>query len=445
MIEFNLSSNEHISCLLFGGELKKEVIEPISDEFGKPVVFKTGERIGQLKTKKVKKIIKIKGLGLKSLDEWKTKKEGIYSVDDEVLSYFASENFRNQTLIRKHYNANIASNFCKLLLDNRRISKQLSTYYNPIESLLYEDSCVRGSFIHVETETGRLSCRNPNVQNQPKSFESNVKQHFTSRFKNGKILEVDFKQLEIVVQACLSKDKAYIQDIINGVDFHIKRLAASEEVPYAYVVNKINSKDPEWVQKRSTIKAFSFARAYGAGVKKINQLSGISEEKIYDLIKKEDIMYPQLAVYNRRLENFVNAHIEGEWGYYIGPTNRRYYFKIQPAPLWAQRRGEKYSFSPTKLKNYIVQGTATADIVLIMLGKLFREGIQHRDKFLIVNTIHDSVVFDCKEEYVDFTCSWIKKVLSLTNEVMKDLFNLNLPITIDNDIKVGDSWWECGL
>ena len=139
--------------------------------------------------------------------------------------------------------ANIASNFCKLLLDNRRISKQLSTYYNPIESLLYEDSCVRGSFIHVETETGRLSCRNPNVQNQPKSFESNVKQHFTSRFKNGKILEVDFKQLEIVVQACLSKDKAYIQDIINGVDFHIKRLAASEEVPYAYVVNKINSKD----------------------------------------------------------------------------------------------------------------------------------------------------------------------------------------------------------
>ena len=62
-------------------------------------------------------------------------------------------------------------------------------------------------------------------------------------------------------------------------------------------------------------------------------------------------------------------------------------------------------FSPTQLKNYPVQGFATGDIVPEVLGRLRRvlteKGLS--DKVLLVNTVHDSVLFDVDKKIKDFS------------------------------------------
>ena len=435
MIEFNPESNLQLSLLLFGGTIKEDAIEPSCDAQGAPIIFKTGARAGQIKTRRVEVHRVIKGLGLRPLKEWETKRAGIYSTDDEVL-----------TLLAKKKGSD-GGRIAELMLTIRNINKQLSTYFDNVEKLIYPDGCIHPSFTHVQTDTSRLSSRNPNVQNVPKSFESNVKQHFTSRYPGGKIIECDFSQLEIVVQAQLCQDKKYIQDILNKVDFHVKRLATQENLPYEKVLHKVKvEKDPIWIEKRSKIKQFSFARAYGAGPNKIADQTGMSVEEVKDLIKNEDIEYPQLKRYNDMLEEFVKYTAKGgDLGYYCSPTSRRYYFKSEPAPEWMQKKGIYTSFRPTQIKNYMVQGTATGDIVLIMLGKFFREAIKHRDKFLLINTVHDSIILDCREEYVDFACQLLQEVLSSTKDAMKKEFNIDWVVPIEFETKVGESWYECGL
>ncbi len=70
------------------------------------------------------------------------------------------------------------------------------------------------------TATGRLSSRNPNFHNMPRSGTFPVPAAIVSRFENGKILEGDYSQLEFRVAAFLSQDQQAMEDVNNNVDVH---------------------------------------------------------------------------------------------------------------------------------------------------------------------------------------------------------------------------------
>lgn len=363
--------------------------------------------------------------------KWETKKKGTYSVNEEVLKILSKK-------------SNTVGQISSKILELRGISKQVSTYYISTQELIYPDNCIHPQYSHVATQTGRLDCKNPNIQNQPKGYDSKVKEHFVSRYPNGVLIDVDFSQLEIVIQAQLSGDEKYIQDVVNGIDFHTKRLALVEKISYDKLIHLIkNQQDTKYIQKRSQIKGFSFARAYGAGPKTISENTGLSEEYIRDLIEKEALEYPKLTRYNKILESYVEHTAKAEKsniGWYKNPLNRRFYFEGRPAAKWKKK---EYEFPLTQIQNYIVQGTATCDISLIMFGKLFRRFLEHRDKFLLVNTVHDSYIIDCRAEHKDFCCNLIKEVLDSTVTVLEKEFNWKFLLPIKYDIKSGSSWREC--
>lgn len=80
MIKFNPNSGAHLSALFFGGMFEVEVQVP--DGFYKN---------GNPRTKKVKKLVPISGLGLKPRAGTMTKKDGVYSVDEEILIWIRDE------------------------------------------------------------------------------------------------------------------------------------------------------------------------------------------------------------------------------------------------------------------------------------------------------------------------------------------------------------------
>lgn len=164
IVPFNPSSPNQLSILLFGGIIEEKCQVPILNELGIQEIYKTGEKRGQLKTKKGKHEVRIAGLGLVPLKEWETKKKGIYQTNEKILSLLARENC-NDILSQKEIDAcNIAS----IVLQIREKEKMLNTYYIGFEELIYPiDSCIHGSINHVTTDTGRTASNKPNLQNLP--------------------------------------------------------------------------------------------------------------------------------------------------------------------------------------------------------------------------------------------------------------------------------------
>jgi DNA polymerase-1 len=426
MIDFNPSSTKHLSTLLFGGEVK--YVEKIPNG-----IFKSGERKGEIKYKNEDKIKKFNGL-VKPLKEWKSE-AGNISTGDTVLQILAKRQDKD------------AGKIAKILLEIRKLEKELNTYYNAIGELIYDfDSTVKGQLCHCGydkgsefgggTSTGRLSSRHPNLQNFPRAADSQVREFFSSRYgDNGIIIECDYKQLEVVVFAFLTQDVQLIEDINNGIDIH--RILASRlyRTPEALITN----------EQRQQTKFSTFHVIYGGGYKSLAKRENIDEEiakKFIDIFYER---YPQAKLWQDNLVRQVNntRDFDKKLAYFQSVTGRIYYFPLMDQP-YKNGNNEIWVYPPN-IKNYPVQGLATADIVLIMLGKLWRQAIENRDKFLLINTVHDSVVIDCKKEFLDFTCNLVKNELELGYEILKNLFNIDFNVPLKIDIKTGKDWRKCGL
>jgi DNA polymerase-1 len=352
-----------------------------------------------------------------------------------------------------------AAEIARLILRSRTLKKQISTYYDSTEELIYDDGCVHAQFNHADTDTGRLASKLPNLQNQPSKEASKVKEHFISRFENGVLIQTDYSQIDLCTQAQISGDENYIKDVTNKIDMHIKRLSLKEKLPYEEIYQKIKiEKDEAWSYKRKKAKEFSFQRAFGARPESISEKTGLSVPEVEKLIQSENKEYPRLALYNQYLEELVNKQ-----GFYTGFTGRIYRFRRRLPkyliPKAVRDKGKSAiiqyvkTLSPDYMKKHgryrdpeikarIVQGTATGDIVLIMIGKFFREkAIYNRHKYLLINTVHDDLMLDCKG-------LWIKdaqKDLQLLKEVAtmaKEEFNYEWKVPIEIEISSGQRWQD---
>src|SRR5690606_12526374 len=97
---------------------------------------------------------------------------------------------------------------------------------------------------------------------------SGLKLCFTSRFRNGQILEADFSQLEVVGLAILSGDPVLKDDILSGRDMRRQRAADLFSKPVSEVTD----------DERQLAKRLSFQLQYGAGAASMAAKNGIAKE-----------------------------------------------------------------------------------------------------------------------------------------------------------------------
>ena len=158
--EFNYNSNDHLSCLLYGGSITLRRQE----ECG---VFKTGERKGQTKYKWVDYDVDFPRL-VKPLKGSELAKEGYYSTDEQTLRSL-SGNKKAKEII-------------ELLLKRAELSKRVSTYYRGLlklqDTMNWKKGNIHGQLNQCVARTGRLSSSRPNLQN----FDGGIKVLFYSRF-----------------------------------------------------------------------------------------------------------------------------------------------------------------------------------------------------------------------------------------------------------------------
>lgn len=414
----DMDSPKALSLLFFGGEIKGT----------------RREVVGKYKNGKDKYVTKHVATAVKGLEVNPTivgadlGKNGYYSVDEKVLT----------TIIKTGKPSSHSSQIADIVLKYRTVKKELSTYLLPIKELTFPDGCIHGNINTTATTTGRYSSSNPNLQNI--TDFSDVKTMFTSRWgKDGVIMEADFNQLEIVGLAYLSQDRQLIDDINAGVDIHTAL--------YIGAFGTTPSK-----AQRKAFKRVSFALIYGAGVNTIAEQTNISKASVRAFCDAFSSRYPEVVAWwevfkTAVLKNRVaGPSVIGEMPYGVSTvqagtgrllTFREYASDYAPGTM---------SFSPSQMKNYPVQSFATGDVVPMVLGRVYKALMNSellRDSCVLVNTVHDSIVLDCKKEVAHAGVGLLMEVMPKVKEYLAEDFGItDFNVNVGVSIRYGDSWKE---
>lgn len=431
-----------------------------------PPKYSGGKNAGLIKTKKIKvdDLSKPKSRmeqfehtfpGMtKPRDEWKSSTEGLYSVSADVI-----ETLGQTTDLP----------FLKDLARVVSLQKDIGTYYYTVDDDGNEkgmltlvdplDGCVHGNLNHTNTVTTRLAHNNPNLGNIPRGDTSEVKMLFTSRFgADGVMIEEDYSQLEVVIQAMLSQDENLIRDVNNAVDLHCKRVAAKEGITYEEALHRCKEESyehyKEWKTKRTQAKSFSFQRAFGAGVAAIAASTGMTEQAVQELVDAENAMYPGIELFNEHVASTVktSAKATSLWertpegknvqimrGQFVGPTGTRWTFRQWVAPEYLRKRGTLASFSPTEMKNYPVQGTA-AELVQVVMGRVWRHFLMkdnYGGKALLVNQVHDALYMDAHLSVYKQAARDMLDIMQSADQIFNEDYDLDVKVKFRAEAEAG--------
>jgi len=246
------------------------------------------------------------------------------------------------------------------------------------------------------------------MQNMPRGGTFPVKKVFISRWKGGKIMEADFAQLEFRAAAFLSQDGVAIEEVSTGFDVH------------AYTAKVIT--DAGQPTDRQTAKAHTFAPLYGA--------TGFgrtpAEAQYYEHFTKK---YRGIGLWHSRLakEALSTQKI-------TTPSGRQYSF-----PNVVRKTNGTVSYF-TQIKNYPVQGFATADIVPVTLLRIedYLEGLNS----CIVNTVHDSIVIDIHPDEERQVIEVINTVNRELTDIINTTFKVQFNVPLLLEAKMGENWLD---
>jgi DNA polymerase I len=489
---------KEIECVYLKHEKKmvdgkvEHALMPLQEWRGKdhppePLRYLSGKNANELKTKKVKVPDVERGPKTAERDffyefdgytepneEWASSTEGLYSVAEEVITELGVRNIP----------------FLKTLASVAKLTKDLGTYYVTTDektgeqkgmlTLVGADSIIHHGINHTSTVTARFSSSNPNLQNVPKGqldeltgellSGSQVKTVFVSRFgAEGQIVQSDFTALEVYVQAILTGCKQLIEDLKAGLDMHCVRVSQKEGITYEDALLKCKGDKargiaplPEWEKKRGEAKVFSFQRAYGAGAKKISDSTGMAIKDVEDLIKAENVRYPELEAYNkaktiriqksRRPTSNIQPHPEVKGlmcqmgkGYSVTPDNKVYSYRESAAPAWLIRQGGMaQSFSPTEIANYEMQGAGGewAKAAMWLAIRAFYARKNFDGLALLVNQVHDALYKDSHISVMTESSALLHACMLAASDFMEWYFGWPIPVPVPSVTVHGDNMMD---
>jgi DNA polymerase-1 len=263
------------------------------------------------------------------------------------------------------------------------------------------------------TDTGRLSSREPNLQNIPirREFGGQIRKMFVAA--PGKVLvDADYSQIELRLLAHISGDENMIAAFRSGEDIHAVTASQVFGVPLAEVTKL----------QRSHAKAVNFGIVYGISAWSLAQDIGVypNEAKAY--------MDAYLEKYHgvRDYQKNVVAQAKAD-GYVSTLYGRRRALPELKSSNFAQR-----SFGERVALNMPIQGTAADVIKLAMVHvarRLDREKLQAKLRL----QVHDELIVECPEAEAE-------RVKALLTEEMEQVASLSVPLVAEAN--AGKSWAE---
>lgn len=334
---------------------------------------------------------------MKLTPQKKTRGKTAYSTDVEVLQALGQE-----------------SPIAAKVLEFRSMGKLKSTYVDALLKLADPATGrVHTSFLQSVAATGRLSSRDPNLQNIPVRGElgGQIRQAFVPA--TGHVfLSADYSQMELRILAHFSEDLALLKAFQDQIDIHRQTAA---------VVFGIH---PELVSAdmRRQAKVVNFGIIYGMSGFGLAKQLGVGNRMANEFIQRYFAKYSRVKAY---LEETLQQARERGWvTTFLG--RRRQTPQINSSNRIVRQEAERSAI------NAPLQGTAADIIKKAMLEvEAAMAGAGLTGPMLL--QIHDELLFEVPRAELAETARLVRRV-------MEGVVRLKVPLTVD--LRVGENWGE---
>ena len=303
----------------------------------------------------------------------------------------------------------------RLILEHRGLAKLKSTYTDKLPLMVNgKTKRVHTSYHQAVTATGRLSSRDPNLQNIPVRNEEGrrIRQAFIAR-DGFKIVAADYSQIELRIMAHLSQDKGLLDAFAQGKDIH--RATASEV--FGIPLDEVTS------EQRRSAKAINFGLIYGMSAFGLSQQIGVERREAQRYMDLYFERYPGVLDYMERTRQQASAQ-----GYVETLDGRRLYL-----PEINSKNAIRRKASEREAINAPMQGTA-ADIIkkaMIVVDNWICN--ECPDDVHMIMQVHDELVFEVRESYLDSANAMIHQLMETSME---------LAIALKVEVGIGNNWDE---
>ena len=303
--------------------------------------------------------------------------------------------------------------FLAHLLEHRDAIKLRQT----VDGLLKEirdDGRVHTTYMQTVAVTGRLSSKDPNLQNIPMRTEEGrrIREGFVVGEGYESLLSADYSQIEMRIMAHVSGDQSLIDAFQSGQDFHT--VTASHVFGVA----------PEDVSvaQRSKIKAMNYGLAYGLSAYGLSNQLKVSVGEAKELMADYFSRFGKVHEY---LEEVVDQ--ARRQGYTETLLGRRRYL-----PDLTSTNRQRRDMAERAALNAPIQGSAADLIKLAMLAtdqKLAEAALTSR----VLLQVHDELILEVAKGEEE-------RVREIVTNAMGHAMDLSVPLTVS--IGVGRSWFD---
>lgn len=297
------------------------------------------------------------------------------------------------------------------ILNWRSIAKLAGTYADALPRQIASDGRIHTTYLQTSTNTGRLSSRDPNLQNIPIKTElgEEIRKCFIAP-EESLLISVDYSQIQLRLLADVADVHTFKETFNSGKDIHEQT---------ARKIFNIAEGNPVPKDLRRAAKTVNFSIIYGISSFGLSGQLGISRAAAQNIINNYMASLPEIKDYIEHIKEFAlkNACVYTPWG-------RRIEIPEAKNP---RMRG----YAMRAAINAPIQGFE-ADLMRRAMVNIDEKIIKpNADKIRMIMQVHDEIIFECKENIAE---EFAKKI----ELEMENVAKLSIPLAAD--YVIGKYW-----
>ena len=297
------------------------------------------------------------------------------------------------------------------ILSWRSIAKLAGTYADALPKQIAPDGRIHTTYLQTSTNTGRLSSRDPNLQNIPIKTEigEEIRKCFVAP-ANRVLISVDYSQIQLRLLADVANVKTFRETFNNGDDIHEQT---------ARKIFGIAPGAPVPREMRRAAKTVNFSIIYGISSFGLAGQLGVSRPAAAAIIESYMAGIPEIKKYIDDIHDFVskNACVYTPWGRRI--------------ELPDVKNPRMRAYAMRAAVNAPIQGFE-ADIVRRAMVDIDKNIIQpNADTISMIMQVHDEIIFECDAARADEFANKIKSS-------MENVTKISVPLVAE--YVIGTKW-----
>lgn len=297
------------------------------------------------------------------------------------------------------------------ILNWRSIAKLAGTYADALPRQIALDGRIHTTYLQTSTNTGRLSSRDPNLQNIPIKTElgEEIRKCFIAP-EGYKLISCDYSQIQLRLLADVANVHTFKETFNSDKDIHEQTARKIFNIAEGNTVPK---------DLRRAAKTVNFSIIYGISSFGLSGQLGISRAAAQEIINTYMAGLPEIKEYIEKVKEFAqkNACVYTPWG----------------------RRIELPEVKNPRMRGYAMRAAINApiqgfeaDLMRFAMVNIDKNLIQpNADKIRMIMQVHDEIIFECKEEFAE---EFAKKI----ETEMENVAKLSVPLAAD--YVIGKYW-----